>query len=1057
MAPRTAAEEVLAGIWAETLRLETVGAEDDFFELGGHSLLAAQVVSRVRHAFGVELPLRSVFEAPTVAALARCVETLRGADAASAPPVERVPRDPLRPPPASFAQRRLWLIQQLEPESVAYNIPSVLRLHGRLDPRAMAGALADLAARHETLRTVFATTDGEPVQVVEPAAPRPLPVHDLRALPDDERAAEVRRLARAGANRPFDLARGPLLRAGLVRTDDEEWVLLLTLHHVASDGWSTGILLRETSALYEARLDGSDAALPPLPVQYADFAVWQRAWLTGEVLERQLAFWRAELAGAPPVLDLPTDRPRPAVQGSREGVLALALPASTSRALRALSRREGATLFMTLLGAWQLLLARWSGEDDVSVGSPVAGRTRLETEGLIGFFVNMLVLRTEVRAEASFPELLGQVRETTLGAYAHQDIPFEKLVEELAPQRSLTHAPLFQVTFSLQSRERAAPWSGSLRMEQMGDEEGAAKYDLALDLAESGDGVAGTISYRRELFDAATVERMAEHFAALAAGIAADPDRPLAEIPMLGEAERRRLVEEWNATERPFAGDLCIHQAFEAQAARTPEATALVFRGEEITYAELDRRAERLARTLRRRGVVPEARVGVCVERSIGMVAALLGVLKAGGAYVPLDPSYPRERLAYMVQDSGLAVAVAGERQRALLPEGVEVVPAEDSTEYEVRSTLQTGGQADDGSSSDDGVSLRTSYSVLRTSFPDSLAYVIYTSGSTGRPKGVGVTHRNALSFFAAMDERVGGEVGTWMAVTSISFDISVLELLWTLARGFRVVVAPDGAAAPARARRSTRPVDFSLFYFASAGGAASDGYRLLMEGARFADRSGFAAVWTPERHFHEFGGLYPNPSVTGAAVAAVTERVGIRAGSVVLPLHPPVRVAEEWAVVDVLSRGRVGISFASGWHADDFVLAPASYADRRDVMLRGIEEVRSLWRGDAVRMVGGTGDEVEVRTLPRPVQAELPVWITSAGSAETFETAGERGYNVLTHLLGQSVDELAGKVALYRDALRRHGRDPAAGRVALMLHTFVGESEEAVRGTVREPFKRYL
>ncbi|MEW5928183.1 MAG: non-ribosomal peptide synthase/polyketide synthase, partial [Gemmatimonadota bacterium] len=1038
-APRTAAEEVLAGIWAETLRLETVGAEDDFFELGGHSLLAAQVVSRVRAALGVELPLRTVFEAPTVAALARCVDALRGADLDPAPALEPVPRDPLRPPPASFAQRRLWFIQQMEPESAAYNIPSVLRLRGRLDPRAMAGALADLAARHETLRTVFAVVDGEPVQVVQPAAPRPLPVCDLRGLPAEARAAEARRLARAEANRPFDLARGPLMRAGLLRVDEEEWVLLLTLHHVASDGWSTGILLRETAALYEARLGGADAALPPLPVQYADFAVWQRAWLAGEVLERQLAFWRAELAGAPPVLDLPTDRPRPAVQGSRQGVLALALPASTSRALRALARREGATLFMTLLGAWQLLLARWSGEDDVSVGTPVAGRTRLETEGLIGFFVNLLVLRTELRTEASFAELLRGVRETTLGAYAHQEVPFEKLVEELAPQRSLTHTPLFQATFALRSPERAAPWGGSLRLEAMGEEGGAAKYDLALDLEEGGDGVAGTVSYRRELFDAATVERMAEHFATLAAGIAADPDRPLAAIPMLGQAERRRLVEEWNATERPFPGDLCIHQAFEAQAARTPEAAALVFRGEEVTYAELDRRAARVARALRRRGVVPETRVGVCVERSAGMVAALLGVLKAGGAYVPLDPSYPRERLAYVVRDSGLAVAVAGERQRALLPEGVELIGVD--------------GDVNDDAAGEDALSHSRTFALPHS---QSLAYVIYTSGSTGRPKGVGVTHRNALSFFAAMDERVGGGAGTWMAVTSISFDISVLELLWTLARGFRVVVSPDGAA-PARARRSTRPVDFSLFYFASAGGGASDGYRLLMEGARFADRNGFAAVWTPERHFHEFGGLYPNPSVTGAAVAAVTERVGIRAGSVVLPLHPPVRVAEEWAVVDVLSRGRVGISFASGWHADDFVLAPASYADRKDVMLRGIEEVRSLWRGEAVRMVGGTGAEVEVRTLPRPVQAELPVWITSSGSPETFETAGERGYNVLTHLLGQSVEELAGKVALYRDALRRHGRDPDSGRVALMLHAFVGESEEAVRQAVREPFKRYL
>ncbi|HEX7243673.1 MAG TPA: condensation domain-containing protein, partial [Longimicrobiaceae bacterium] len=732
-----------------------MGRRDDFFELGGHSLLAAQVVSRVRRTFGVELPLRALFEAPTVAGLAGSIEALRGDGASSAPAIERVPRD--RPLPASFAQRRLWFIQQLEPEGFAYNMPHVLRLHGRLDPRAMAGALDDLAARHETLRTVFATVDGEPVQVVQPAAPRHLPVHDLRVLPEEDRPAELRRRVRAEAALPFDLARGPLMRAGLLRVDEEEWVLLLTLHHVVGDGWSTGILLRETSALYEARRSGADAGLPPLPVQYADFAVWQRAWLAGEVLDRQLAWWRAELAGAPPVLDLPTDRPRPAMQGSREGYQGLTLPASTARALRELSRREGATLFMTLLAAWQLLLARYAGEDDVSVGTPVAGRTRLETEGLIGLFVNTLVLRARPAPEGPFPELLRQLRESTLGAYAHQDLPFEKLVDELAPQRSLTHTPLFQVMFSFRSHERAAAWSGSLRLEGIADEGGAAKFDLSLDLAESGDEVTGTISYREELYDDATIERMAGHFGTLAAGIAADPDRPLAAIPMLGEAERRRIVEEWNATERAFPRDLCVHQAFEAQAARTPDAVALVFRGEEVSYAELDRRAGRLARALRRRGVGPEARVGVCVERSAGMVVALLGVLKAGGAYVPLDPSYPRERLAHVVRDSGIRVAVAGERQRGVLPEGVEVVGV-------------------DGSAAGEGGVPVPEHDVTS----DNLAYVIYTSGSTGQPKGVGVTHRNALSFFAAMDERVGGEAGTWLAVTSISFDISVLELLWT-------------------------------------------------------------------------------------------------------------------------------------------------------------------------------------------------------------------------------------------------------------------------------------
>ncbi|MET0398498.1 MAG: amino acid adenylation domain-containing protein, partial [Longimicrobiaceae bacterium] len=795
-APRTAAEEVLAAIWAETLRLERVGADDDFFELGGHSLLAARVVSRVRAALGVELPLRAVFEAPTVAALARRVESLRGDGSAAAPPVVPVPRDPLRPPPASFAQRRLWFIQQMEPESAAYNMPAALRLRGPLDPRAMAGALADLAARHETLRTVFATVDGEPVQVVEPPAPRPLPVHDLRALAGDHRAAAVRRRARAEAALPFDLARGPLLRAALLRVDEAEWVLLLTLHHVASDGWSTAILLRETAALYEARRSGTDAALPPLPVQYADFAVWQREWLAGEVLERQIGYWKDALAGAPPVLDLPVDQPRPAVQGTREGYRPLALPASTLAPLRALSRREGATLFMTFLAAWQLLLARYSGEDDVSVGTPVAGRTRLETEGLIGFFVNMLVLRTELRMEASFPELLRQVRETTLGAYAHQDIPFEKLVEELAPQRSLTHTPLFQVMFALRSAEPAAPWSGSLRMEAIPDEGGAAKYDLTLELAESGDGLSGTISYREELFDAATIERMAEHFAALAAAVAADPDRPVAAIPMLGRAERRRLVEEWNATARPFDGGLCIHQAFEAQAARTPQATALVFRGEEVTYAALDRRAELLARALRRRGVAAESRVGVCVERSVEMVVALLGVLKAGGAYVPIDPGYPADRITYMLEDSGVDVLLTQARLApSLPPHGAAVV----------RLDADWAGIAAEPA---DAPEVEVS--------PDGLAYVIYTSGSTGRPKGAMNAHRGVVNRLLWMQAEYGLRVDdAVLQKTPFSFDVSVWEFFWPLLTGARLVMArPEGHRDPAYLAATIEREEITTLHF---------------------------------------------------------------------------------------------------------------------------------------------------------------------------------------------------------------------------------------------------
>jgi len=537
-------------------------------------------------------------------------------------------------------------------------------------------------------------------------------------------------------------------------------------------------------------------------------------------------------------------------------------------------------------------------------------------------------------------------------------------------------------------------------------------------------------------------------------------DKALRDLDLLTPAGRERLLVAWNDTARDYEQERGIHQFVEAQAARTPEATALVFKGSALTYRALNERANRLARYLQGQGVRPGALVGICAERSVEMVVGLLGILKAGAAYVPLDPSYPADRLAFMVEDAGLKTVVTVGKHRDVLGGYAGSVVDLDGDAARI--------EAEAASPPDAAVK------------PGDLAYVIYTSGSTGKPKGVMISHRNVANFFAGMDERIGRGKGemqdaregqdVWLAVTSISFDISVLELFWTLGHGFKVVLQPDRKqrataelVPSAGGRAAQRPVDFSLFYFSSdekldgASGTASDKYGLLLEGAKFGDDNGFAAVWTPERHFHDFGGLYPNPSVISAAIAASTERIRIRAGSCVAPLHHPVRMAEDWAVVDNLSDGRVGISFASGWQPDDFVLDPSAYADRKAIMFDRIDEVQALWRGDARAFDDAKGGQTEVRTLPRPVQSELPVWITAAGNPETFRMAGERGYNILTHLLGQSKDELAEKIKIYRAARREHGHDPAVGTVTLMLHAFVGEDDEAVRETVRQPMKDYL
>ncbi|MEW5927747.1 MAG: non-ribosomal peptide synthase/polyketide synthase [Gemmatimonadota bacterium] len=778
VAPRTPAEEVLAGIWAEVLHAERVGTEDNFFELGGHSLLATRLVSRVRQSFGVELPLRALFEAPTVAGLAARIGLLQaGGEGVQAPPLVRVARDG-RPLPLSFAQRRLWFIDQLQPGSAAYNVPFALRLRGRFDPAVLERSLGELARRHETLRTVFAVADGEPGQVVRDAAPVALPVADLRGLPADGREAEVRRLAAEEAARPFDLAAGPLLRVAAIRLDEAEWGVLFTLHHIVSDGWSRGVLVRELSELYGALSAGREPELPELPVQYADYAAWQRAWLAGEALESRLGWWREKLAGAPPLLELPTDRPRPQVQDPRGASVRVGLSAEVSAGLRALSRREGATAFMALLAAWQLLLSRYSGQEDVSVGTPIAGRTRLEVEPLIGFFVNTLVLRTDLSGEPTFRDLLGRVRETTLGAYQHQEIPFERLVEELAPERSLAHTPLFQAMFVLQNNERGGLRMGALETEPLvrGGGEEVAKFDLTLGLAEDEGGFAGSLSFRAELWDAATVERMAGHFARLVDAVVANAGRPLPEVDFLGEEEREQLLAGWNDTDAGYpAGDL-VHGLFAAQAARTPDAVALVFGAEETTYAELDAAANRLARLLLRRGVGPESRVGVFLERRPELLVAMLGVLKAGAAYVPLDPAYPRERLGYMVEDAAVRLVLSSAPLTDRVP-GVDVL-ALDAAAGELAGEPASAPETEVG--------------------PENLSHVIFTSGSTGRPKGVMIRHASTAVLVHWMRENVSDrERSGVLWSTSVNFDVSVAEVFGTLCWGGRLVLVENALALP--------------------------------------------------------------------------------------------------------------------------------------------------------------------------------------------------------------------------------------------------------------------
>ncbi|HLL48505.1 MAG TPA: amino acid adenylation domain-containing protein, partial [Longimicrobiaceae bacterium] len=666
VAPRTPVEEVLAGTWAEVLGVERVGVHDQFFDLGGHSLLATRAVSWVREVFGVELPLRALFEGPTVAEMAGRVEEMRRAGLPTLPAV--VPAGRTEAPLLSFAQERLWFLDQLEPGSAFYNLPFALRLRGALDVDALERSLGEIVRRHEALRTVFREQGGTPRQVIAPFGGFGLTVKDLAHLPGETREAEVQReLVAEGTARPFDLAAGPLFRASLLRLGAEEHVLLLSQHHVVSDGWSMGVLYRELSALYEAYREGRTSPLPELPVQYADYAVWQREQLEGEALERQLRYWRERLAGAPELLELPTDHPRPPVQTYRGATVPVELSPELLERLQALGRSEGATLYMTLLGAFQVLLSKYSGSEDVVVGSPIAGRTRKEVEELIGFFVNTLVLRTDLSGDPSFREVLRRAREVTLGAYENQEVPFERLVAELQPERTLSHAPLFQVLFTLQTAGGGGAALPGLGVSGVQAERASAKFDLSLVLTPTSRGLRGGLTYSTDLFERGTVDRMLGHLVRVLEQVAADADVSLSRLALAGPEERARVVVEWNRTERPFPREACIHQLFQAQARRTPDAVALVWGAEEMTYRELDARANRLAHHLAALGVGPESRVGLRLERSLENVVATLAVLKAGGCCVPVDTSYPAERMELMLADSGA---------RVLLTRS-ELVPAE--------------------------------------------------------------------------------------------------------------------------------------------------------------------------------------------------------------------------------------------------------------------------------------------------------------------------------------------------------------------------------------------
>jgi amino acid adenylation domain-containing protein len=782
--PRTPTEETLCQLWASLLELERVGIHDNFFHLGGHSLLATQLLSRLNEAFRLQLPLRRIFEAPTLAQLAETIEAaLRTGSTEQRPELLPIARG--GDLPVSSAQERLWLMEQLHPSNVAYRIPVSYRITSPLDVAVLQRSLDEILRRHEALRSLLiSATDGTLLQRIAPPGPFSLIVSDLSHLAPADREAEAARLAAEEFQRPIDVAAGPLIHGTLLRLGEQEHQLLLTVHHIVSDGWSLRVLLRELRTLYGDFAASRPSSLPELAIQYADFADWQRQWLHGEALEKLLAYWRQQLAGAPAVLSLPADRPRPPVHRFKGALLSIHLPEKLARAIDDLCREKGVTLFMALLAGFSALLQRYSGQEDIVVGAPIAGRIRPGLERIIGMFVNTLVLRSDLSGDPSFVELLARVREVTLGAYSHQDLPFEKLVEELQPERSLSHAPIVQVMFVLQNVPTLeADPSATLQLTATAEpwelSSGTSKNDLTLFMARTAEGLSATFEYDTDLFDSARIQRMAGHLQVLLEAAVSNPHQPLSSLPLL-TSEEHRTLRQWNSATCDFPRDLCVHELFSQQAARTPDAPAVTYGQHSLTYRQLDERSNQLARHLRSLGVGPEVLVGLCVERSVDLVLGILGILKAGGAYLPLESSYPSERLAFMLQDASVSLLLVHHDKLQRLPPFSGPVVRLDSA------------------SDSDAIGRQSSQPLPPAACPDNLAYVIYTSGSTGKPKGSSIFHRGICALSFDRDFHPFSPQDRVAQASNVSFDPSTFEIWGALLHGAHLVgITADPARAP--------------------------------------------------------------------------------------------------------------------------------------------------------------------------------------------------------------------------------------------------------------------
>lgn len=945
--------------------------------------------------------------------------------------------------PLSYSQQSLWLLDKINGGSSHYNLSVVFELEGEIDYVSIEKTFRNIVERHKILRTYFHIGDnGEPFQEIQ-SADKFVLKHEILNGNLSKTKDELISKIEEEISQPFNLQEDILLRVTLLQIDNSNSIMTVTMHHIASDGWSMGILVKEFNTIYPQLIENREINLPELKIDYYDYASWQKKWLKDEVLENYVQYWTTQLQNAPQVHSLPLDKKRPLIQDFKGKTYKTILSNDDLNVLKAICKEEDATLFMGLHSIFSILISRYSNESDIVIGTPIANREQPEIQDLVGFFMNLLVLRLDMSDNPTFRQLVRKSKKVLLDAYQYQQMPFDKLVEELKIERGLGHSPLFQILLSLDNNQTDSFSLPNLSMKPIQSiAENVSKYDLSLNVKETNEGLLLCWEYSTNLFLDETIERMASNFINLLKNSIKYSDENIYTLDVVSNETISELIIEGNEVN---TNELVhVYDVFLAHASKKINDVALIFKGTEYTYGEFVNLIDSIGDLLTSKGLKQGDRAGICLFRNVEMIASIFACFKQGIAYVPLDPSYPSERISQIVEEAS-----------------PKVVITESSTQKLYSDFLHN----DICCFIDEELVVREYDNLVIDNFSgnkEDSAYIIFTSGTTGKPKGIEISHSNLSNLLYSLDTTFGNhdQNQTWLAQTSINFDISVLELIWTLSRGHKVVLQQSNPLSLYSniSQGNDRKMSFSVLFFGADKNEESKGkYDLLLKIAQWIDDKEFEAIWTPERHFAEFGGAFPSPSVLGSAIAMVTKNIGIRAGSVVIPMHDPIRVAEEWSVIDNLSNGRVGISVASGWHPNDFVFADGEYQNRHAQMKSKVEELKKLWRGEVINRMNGVGAEISLQTRPTPLQKELPLWVTSAGNKETFIYAGQIGANVLTHMLGQNLDQLEENIKVYNQTLLENGFSIEERKVTVMLHTYLDETLEEAYAVSEKPFKSYL